>query len=145
MNRKRLDERRLHYGLIRRIYALCRSGKWRLRFANIYRNPHVSAQVRMMIADGACLWNAEGCVDPVRNMIYVDYRYDVLATLMHECLHILLGESYSAGQAKEEEREVRRLECLIMRNLSPMQAKRIHVEMATLLCNDANDVDQDDD
>jgi hypothetical protein len=141
---RELRERRLHYRFMRRIYRLCRSGQWGLRYVKMTGNRSVASQVGKDLADGNFLWDAVGCVDIARQIIYIDYRCDVLATFVHECLHVLIGSRYVPMNHDEEERHVQRLEKLIMSRMSPLQAKRLHTEMALLLHADADDPDRDD-
>ncbi len=137
-------ERRLQYRLLRRIYALCRSRQWRLQYAKMRHNVWASAHVGQELSSDGFLWNAVGCIDTTRHVIFVDYRFDVLSTFVHECLHILMEKRPEALTDDEEEREVQRLEGLVMRHMTPAQAKRLHTEMALLLHAQADDPDPDD-
>lgn len=107
-------------------------------------NLGVKAHVGHDLASGNFLWDAVGCVDTTQHVIYVDYRFDVLSTFIHECLHILLGRRREPMTDEEEEKEVQRLEQLIMRYMTPRQAKRLHTEMALMLHVSPDNIDPDD-
>jgi hypothetical protein len=108
-----------------RIYRLCAAGEWRLRYARIQGNK------RLCRGHGLGS-NIVGFVDVEPQIIWVDLRHDVIATFVHECLHVLIGDRY-VRRPKAEEREVRRLEKLMMRHLSACQARRLHVHMYNMI------------
>ncbi len=118
-------ERRLQHRLMHRIYRLCAEGEWRLRYARLQGNAKLC---RGHGLDAGIV----GFVDVEPQIIWVDHREDVLATFVHECLHVLAGDRF-AGRHKAEEREVRRLERLIMRHMSACQARRLHGHMHNML------------
>lgn len=122
---RKAEERLVHYRLIRRIYRLCASGEWRLRYARIRRNG------KLCRGHGLST-NTVGFVDAEPQILWVDHREDAIMTFVHECLHVLMGDLY-LNRPKAEEREVQRLERLIKRHLSARQAKRLHMHMANML------------
>jgi hypothetical protein len=106
------DERRLVYRLLSRIYALLNSNEWTIRYARL--------------SDDHRLWdkfgitaNTVGYCDAAEQVLYIDLRQDVLATIVHECLHAIFPD--------KEEQEIIDLEDLVMRHMSPVQAKRLHI------------------
>lgn len=119
-------ERRRHYRLMRRIYALLDSGEWRVRYRRIAGEPRTCARLGVGLG-------TVGTVDDEEYIIYVDFRDEVLATLVHECLHVLLEGRYTHRQHDEEEAEVRRLEALVMRHMTATQARRLHLAMTNVL------------
>ncbi len=126
---RKTRERRLHYRLMHRIYRLCASGEWRLRYGRIQGNAK--------LCRGHGLGpNIVGFVDAEPQIIWVDLRNDVIATFVHECLHVLVGDRF-AGRHAAEEREVQRLERLMMRHMSASQARRLHVCMENMLFSSA--------
>jgi hypothetical protein len=69
-----------------------------------------------------------GTVDLDNRVIWVDFTSDLLATFIHECLHVVLEYKYDRIDDRDrvlEEKEVHRLEKLIMRNLTPRQARNL--------------------
>ncbi len=111
--------RRSHYRLMHRIYALISSDDFRIRMAKMRGNRALCRRL------GLPSDQFVGMVDYEDDVIYVDFREDLVATVVHECLHVLIGERFSPGRAKAEEREVRRLERLVMRHMTPLQASRL--------------------
>jgi hypothetical protein len=124
---RRARERRLHYRLMRGIYRLCASGEWRVCYALIRGNRRLCRGQGIRIG-------TVGFVDPEEDVIWLDPREDVLSTFIHECLHVLVGDRY-LDRHEAEEREVQRLERLMLRHLSPCQARRLHLQLSTLLVN----------
>lgn len=101
-----------HYRLMHRIYAVLNSGEWRLRYRRI-RNDERFCRGHGIAGDTV------GLVDDENDVIYVDHRFDVLATIVHECLHVIFPDA--------AEPTIRGLERAIMRRMSPLQAKRLHL------------------
>lgn len=124
-NRK-ARERRLHYRLMHRIYRLCASNEWRLRYGRI------QGDRKLCRGHGLSSTNIVGFVDEEHRTIWVDHRNDAIATFVHECLHVLIGDRFT-GRDEAEELEVQRLEKLMMRHMSACQAKRLHVHMYNML------------
>lgn len=122
---RKAHERRTHYRLMHRIYALCAQGEWRLRYARIRKNG------KLCRGHGLST-NTVGFVDMEPQIIWVDHREDMLMTFVHECLHVLMGDRFT-NRPKAEEREVQRLERLIKRNISARQALRLHLHMTNML------------
>lgn len=50
--------------------------------------------------------------------VYVDYRHDVIATILHECLHVIYPAWTEKGVAQAEK--------LILRHMTPYDAARLH-------------------
>ncbi len=111
-------DRRRAYRLLSRIYALLNSNEWTIRFARLGENH----RLRDKFGHGA---NTVGLCDDDEQVLYVDHRRDILATIVHECLHALLPN--------KKENEVRDLEELIMNGMSPTQAKRLYLIAAQAL------------
>jgi hypothetical protein len=64
-----------------------------------------------------------GCVDKSEKQIVLDHRTDLLLTLIHEILHVLL-DPWKLGR-RPEELKVLKLERLIRRHIDPIEAERI--------------------
>ena len=126
---RKARERRLHYRLMHRIYVLCGSSEWRLRYGRIEGN-------KKLCGNHGLGPNIVGFVDEETQTIWVDHRNDVIATFVHECLHVLIGDKY-VKREKAEEREVQRLEKLIVRHMSACQAHRLHIHMSNMLVSPA--------
>jgi len=107
----RLEKRRC-YRLMSRIYALLNSGEWSLRYARL-GDDHVLRD-RFGLAS-----NIVGFCDVTEQVMYIDHRKDVLATIIHECLHVLFED--------KPEHEILELEDMIMRHLSARQATALHL------------------
>lgn len=119
--------RQAHYRLMRRIYALCASGEWRVRYARIDGN-------RRLAKKHGISTTTVGFVDGEPQIIWIDYRRDLLSTFVHECLHVIVGDRFASG--KREERHVLSLEKRTMRMLSPCQARRLHMHLTNMLAAD---------
>lgn len=100
-----------HYRLISRIYKILNSGEWDIRYARISGNRKLALRFGVGI-------NVVGLVDEESDSIILDPRKDVLATLLHECLHIIYPE--------KRESEIAQLERFMLSHLSPVQARRLH-------------------
>ncbi len=126
-NDRRERNRRLCNRLLRKIFAFLESGDYRINYAKLFMNKNacrvLSPEINEIRAIGWTVFQAK--------MILIDYRYDVLATLVHECLHATLHESFGSDK-KREEKEVTRLERLIMRHMTARDAVRLH-KLATPL------------
>jgi hypothetical protein len=107
-----VNDRRLVYRLLSRVYALLNSGDWAVRYARI------SDDRRLQDKFGFSA-NTVGYCDNEEQVLYVDLRKDVLATIVHECLHAIFPD--------KEEQEIIDLEGLVMRHMSPVQARRLHI------------------
>ncbi|MFC1702982.1 hypothetical protein ACFLZO_00770 [Patescibacteria group bacterium] len=59
-----------------------------------------------------------GLVDAANDVIILDPRKDVLATLLHECLHIIYPD--------KRESKITDLERFMLSHLSSVQARRLH-------------------
>ncbi|OGL74205.1 hypothetical protein A3C96_00335 [Candidatus Uhrbacteria bacterium RIFCSPHIGHO2_02_FULL_60_10] len=68
---------------------------------------------------------AVGTCDYEEKTLFIDYRHDVMSTLIHELIH--------ARYPNKTEKEVGRLEKLIMRYLTPGQAVQLHLAMSAVL------------
>jgi len=94
------------YRLISAIYKLCREGEWRVKFTKLRKDV--------------------GVIDPERKIIYIDpWKEETLSTFMHECMHVIFGN--------RKEREVIRLENMLMENISRTQAQRLMLAMAEMM------------
>lgn len=117
-SKRALRERRLHYRLLARAYALLRSEDWRVRLVRMHGDRKLCGALGVPVT-------SIGTVDDETQVITVDMRNDVLSTVLHECLHVIVGDRFGPGRDKAEEREVLRLEKLMMRHLSHVQATRL--------------------
>jgi hypothetical protein len=102
-----------------RIYGILNSGEWRIVYVRMWDNPAVCRKLGLES-------NKVGTVDFAEGVIFVDYRQDVLATVVHECIHIILEDRYAPGEEDANEGETQRLEKLVMDNMSRCQAMRLH-------------------
>jgi hypothetical protein len=119
--RRRIRRRTLRrlYRIVSRIYRLFNEDGWRVRYARITWN-------RPLCEEHGVDLDSVGFCDYENDEIWVDYRADVLATIVHECLHAIYPDM--------PEYEVRQLEKMVMDNLSPVQAKRILRHTGYFLC-----------
>lgn len=115
---KALRERRLHYRLLGRAYDILRTDDWHVRLVRMHGNRKLCGALGVPAT-------SIGTVDDETQVITVDLRDDILSTLLHECLHVIVGDRFGPGRDKAEEREVLRLEKLMMRHLSHVQATRL--------------------
>jgi len=106
------------YRLQSQIYALLNSGEWVIRFARLGDDP----RLRDKLGHGP---NTIGLCDDETHILYIDHRQDVLATIVHECLHAIYPD--------KGEPEIRRLEKLVMGQMSSIQAKRLFLLAACAL------------
>ena len=101
--------KRLYY-LVHRIYRLLSAGEWRIVFERIHDNRKVCLEQDVHLTSiGFCDYGNE--------ILCVDYRYDILGTIVHECLHAIFQD--------KKERDIKKLEKFVMNNITPLQAKRI--------------------
>ena len=104
-------DRRIARRYVSRIYRLLNSGEWAVRFMRIRDNVAVCQRHGIGI-------HSVGFVDENGGALCIDYRFDVLATLVHECLHVL--------HPSWPERAIKELEIALVARISPIQAKRLH-------------------
>ncbi len=118
---KTKSEQRLHYRLLGRVYAILRDEDWQVRYCRLCDNPKLRRKLELED-------EVIGTVDYETQIIYIDFRYDVLSTVVHECLHIIVTDRFGSGKAQyeAEEKEVRRLEKLMMEYMTRTQATRLH-------------------
>ena len=105
-------ESRQVYRLMSRIYALLNSGEWSVRYARLGENCRLRDKFGLAS-------NIVGFCDQDEQVLYIDPASDVLATLVHESLHAIF-------QDKTED-EILELEKMVMRHLTPTQARRLHI------------------
>lgn len=106
---RRRTLRRL-YRIVSEIYRMFNHGGWRVRYARITGN-------RALCQEHGVSLTCVGFCDPDNRLLWVDYRKDILATIVHECLHVIYPDM--------PECRICDLEKMIMDNISPVQAKRI--------------------
>lgn len=111
-------DRRRTYKIMSRIYALLSTMEWRIIYVKMLGNPKLCARLNLDP-------NTVGTVDPAEQLIFVDFRQDVLATVVHECIHVFLEDRFP-GDHDAEEKETQRLEKMVMANMSRCQAMRLH-------------------
>lgn len=116
---KRLREKRLADHLFRRIFSFLQEPElWKFRLVKLRGNIKPLRRLGHGI-------NTVGCVEHDNEVIWIDYRDDVLPTLVHECLHALYPDA--------SERRIIRLENLCMRQSGPLRGKRLLAQLAFLL------------
>jgi len=111
-------DRRVLRRYVSRIYRLLNAGEWTVRYATI--NDNADLCDRHGIAR-----NTVGFVDEETMTIYVDHRFDVIATLVHECIHVFHPDW--------DEERVKGLERSIIAGISATQARRLHLLMSNAL------------
>lgn len=138
--KKRQEKTRVNR-LMSEIYKMLELGEYRVKYKKMRR--------------------LAGLLDPENEIIWLHPNRDILATLVHEALHESFEEKYChtvylkngdriyltrifqkggwktrAYSIKFEENWVRKTEKLIMKHLSPLQAKRLTLFLAKLLAAD---------
>jgi len=103
------DRRRL-YHIVSRIYWMFNYDGWRVRYERIYHNRGLCKREKVPL-------DRVGIFDLDAKLIRVDYRYDILDTIVHECLHVIYPDL--------PECEIVVLTTWVMDNLSRTQAQRI--------------------
>ncbi len=104
-------ERRKLNRLVQHIYALFRGEKpWKVKLQRIRDNPPVITKY------GLNQYTIGYCFEPER-LVSIDFRAGTLDIFVHECLH--------AAFPNKKEAEVEMLEEFVMKNMSPIQAKRL--------------------
>jgi hypothetical protein len=125
------EERRRVYYLVSRIYRLLRQNEWHVRLLRIPEDlteeqRHDLGQKRGLCRGRTGQQVIHGFLEDGTGEICLDYRLDLLPTLVHECLHLLYEDL--------PEKAVYRLERLVMRHLSSRQAVNlIHLLVENLL------------
>jgi len=105
--------------LAKRVLDFLRHGKdWRIFYCNLSQKSQVG---RLLDYDGDLL----GTVFFRPRIILADYRYDVLATVVHECLHAL--HQYT------RELTIQAMERDVMKTMTPDEAVELHMLMAKRL------------
>ena len=100
-------KRKQHNRLISKIYKILKSGNWIIKFKKSKHN--------------------FGQVDEKNHIIWVDPNVDILADIVHECIHIIDRND------KKKEGEISRIEISLMKNLAPIQAKRLLILSALIV------------
>ncbi len=111
-------ERRRVRRLLRRIHALIKDDGWEIRLTRI------SGETTFCIKYGISR-DIVGLCDHEAQRIYVDYRYDVLTTIVHECLHAVYQDLV--------EDAISELEQLVMRHMTARQARRLYLAAGNAL------------
>ncbi|MFA6603989.1 MAG: hypothetical protein WCT10_04095 [Patescibacteria group bacterium] len=112
------SERRQVYRLMHQIYTLLNSGEWSVCYARIGENYRMQEMFGLNP-------DSVGFCEPIDQIMYIDPCCDVLATLIHECLHAIFPD--------KTEDDIIKLEEMIMRHLTPTQARRLHMISAEAL------------
>ena len=107
-----VDRRKVRY-LMSRIYGVFIREGWRIRYARIQGNKALCKKHGVRLS-------TIGFVDDEDDhlLLYIDFRHDTLATIVHECLHVIYPDL--------EEKEILKLEKFMMDNMSRIQATRLH-------------------
>ena len=100
-------KRKQHNRLISQIYKILKSGDWIIKFKKSKHN--------------------YGQVDEKNHIIWIDQNVDILSAIVHECLHIIDMND------KKKEGEISRTETSLMKNLAPIQAKRLLILSALIV------------
>lgn len=113
-----LREQRRVQRVLARIHALIKAGEWEIRFTLIEGNAGFCAEHEISLACvGLCDYGAQ--------RLYVDYRQDVLATIVHECLHAVYDDLV--------EDMICELEKLVMKYLTAKQARELYFAAGNIL------------
>ena len=115
-NRK--EERRFARKLANELCKILDSGKWQVMYLDMTGNPDVCQEYDLSE-------DAVGQIDDELGVIFIDFRFDVISTLVHELLH--------ARFWGRPERTILSLEKLVMKYLTAAQARRLHKRSALLL------------
>lgn len=111
-------ERRHARKLANRCLTLLESGKWRVMYIDMSGRPEVCRPYALdPLAVGTC--------DYAKRTLYIDFRRDVISTLVHELLHARFPDW--------SESEVGRREKTVMNHLTPRQARKLHQAMSKVL------------
>jgi hypothetical protein len=112
-----LAPRSFQHLLMHRIYRVLRTDDFVLRFDRMVGNPETHAR------HGVDMNSAGTVDDPHEDMgtITVDHRYDIIASVVHECLHVIYPEA--------TEEQIQALERFVIRDMHPAQAKRLLILM----------------
>lgn len=111
MSGKRARERRRVHRLIRDATRFVEQARaWTFLFGRFFGHPKRCRRLGLMTG-------IVGGVNPVRRLIALDCRYDMLPTLLHECFHIRFPEL--------PEKDVQALEKLAKRHITPRQATKL--------------------
>jgi hypothetical protein len=106
------SRRREAYALYERIFDILCGGEYEIILIKMLKEPAICERYDVSPA-------LVGMIDPAEKTIYVDFRQDVVATIVHECLHALFPE--------KEEKQVHDLEELVMDYLTSKQATRLFI------------------
>jgi hypothetical protein len=112
-------ERRKLYRIFHRIYALFNEGGWKVKYHAISGNHKLCDEQEVSRT-------ATGFIDEDIKIIWVDYREEILAILIHECLHIIYPDA--------SENKIMRPERHVMRHMSRIQAVRLIRHTSRFLC-----------
>ncbi|MEA3249565.1 MAG: hypothetical protein U9Q03_04385 [Patescibacteria group bacterium] len=103
-------EKRQIYRILSRIYVLFNEGRWRIRYDVIRGNYGLCEKEGVSPT-------STGFVDEDQRVIWVDYRENILETIIHECLHVIYPD--------RSEKEILELERFVLHNISRIQAVRL--------------------
>lgn len=107
-----LEKRRATRFIGRVVRFLSRRHTWKVSYAKMHGR---ASRVCRVLNEDAAL---DGYIWPPWEVILIDHRSQVISTLVHEVLHALYG--------KKPEREILRLEKMVMRHMTAKEATTIH-------------------
>lgn len=121
MDEKSRNDRKKFLRLMRKIYGVSEDGEWKILLQNIDASEKQIAFV---------YWD--------KNLVVIDPRFDIILSLMHECIHILDDEGKIILIGKtlgEREAEVEELEKFCKVNIRADQAHKLIRLLTQNLCH----------
>ncbi len=110
--------RRFARKLANRCITLLESGKWRVMYIDMDGRPEVCLPYGLD-------HKAVGTCDYAKKTLFIDFRRDVISTLVHELLHARFPDWPESLVAEREK--------TVMEYLSPRQARKLHLAMGRWL------------
>jgi hypothetical protein len=121
LDEKSRNDRKKFLRLMRKIYGVSEDGEWKILLQNIDASEKQIAFV---------YWD--------KNLVVIDPRFDIILSLMHECIHILDDEGKIILIGKtlgEREAEVEELEKFCKVNIRADQAHKLIRLLTQNLCH----------